>query len=318
MFVILQQQLALKDNAAGTLLNRSTNIKWGEKPSSTTPVGRFRHTAVCVNGLVYVGSGLEARYNSSFSIDCYDPVSNSWSSAISISYCDFAMAELNNSLLTAGGEDINGEKTYQILTLDNGQLKNYTEMITARSQAIAIGHQGMLIITGGIDASGKILSSTELFDSKSGQWYNCNDLPQPCFLLKSVIVDNILYLLGGFDKYGEPSKSVYAASLDALSGRQLQWNLYQDAPWYRSTPVSIHGKHLLLIGGRNKGYRTTSNIYKLNKANHIWEPIGQIPLASDGLAAVSTTDHNSKIIVIGGWNDRRGICNTVWTGLCDP
>ena len=188
-------------------------------------------------------------------------------------------------------------------------------MITARSQATAVGHQGMLITTGGADALGKILSSTELFNSKSGQWYYCNNLPQPCF--QSVIVDNVLYLLGGFNKYGEPSQSVYTASIDdALSGYQLQWNFYQDAPWYRTTPVSIHGKHLLLIGGKNKGCTATSNIYKLNKTNHIWEPIGQIPSASDGLAAVSIT--GNKIIVIGGWNDRRGICNTVWMGLCDP
>ena len=50
--------------------------------------------------------------------------------------------------------------------MDAGQLKNYTKMITARSLATAIGHQGMLIITGGMDDKGKILSSTELFDSK--------------------------------------------------------------------------------------------------------------------------------------------------------
>ena len=60
-------------------------------------------------------------------------------------------------------------------------------MSTARIAATAIGHQGMFR---GEDDKENILSSTELFDSSNGQWYVCNDLPQPHSWLKS---DNILY-----------------------------------------------------------------------------------------------------------------------------
>ena len=59
-----------------------------------------------------------------------------------------------------------------------GQLKHYTKMITARLYTAAAGHQGMLITTRGLDNEGKMLSSTELFDTNNGQWYKCNDLPQ--------------------------------------------------------------------------------------------------------------------------------------------
>ena len=97
----------------------------------------------------------------------------------------------------------------QILMIDADQLKNYTKMITARKYATATGHQGMLIITGGVDNKRKILSSTELYDSTNGQWYVSNNLPQPHYWSQSVIVDNILYLFGGVNKDGNYSPAVH-------------------------------------------------------------------------------------------------------------
>ena len=289
------------------------NIKWEE--GAPAPVGRSNHTAVWLNGLVYVGGGIESGYKASYMINCYDPVNNLWSSSINTPYCDFAMTTLNNKLVTAGGEDRSYKVTNQILTMDAGQLKNYTKMITARSCATAAGHQGMLIITGGWDDINKKLSSTELFDSINGQWYKCTDLPQSHLWLKSVIVDNILYLLGGANKDGYFSPAVFTALLDTLSTHQLKWNTHQDTPWCDSAPVSVNGTHLLIIGGY-KSLSYTSDIHKLNKVSHSWEAIGHIPSARSRSAAVSTAD--DRVIVIGGVNDKGKATNTVWIGSCQP
>ena len=292
------------------------NIKWEE--GVPAPVSRINHTAVWLNGLVYVGGGIESGYKSSYMINCYDPVNNSWSSSINTLYCCFAMATLNNKLVTAGGGDRTYNRTNQILLMDADQLKNYTKMITARSYATAAGHQGMLIITGGRDNKGKI-SSTELFDSNHGQWYKCSDIPQPHDEIKSVIVDNILYLLGGFDKDYKRSPTVFTAPLDTLSTHQLKWNTHQDTPWRDSAPVSVNGTHLLIVGGhkhiRSQG-TFTSDIHKLNKVSHSWEAIGHIPSERSRSAAVSTADN--KVIVIGGHNDIYEVTNTVWIGSCEP
>ena len=287
------------------------NIKWEE--GAPAPVGLRLNTAVWLNGLVYVGGDY-----ASYMINCYDPVNNSWSSSINTCYCDIAMTTLNNKLVTAGGKDRGGKRTNQILIMDDGQLKNYTKMITARSHATAAGHQGMLIITGGWDDEDKT-SSTELFDSNNGQWYKCSDLPQPYYYLKSVIVDNILYLLGGINKDHIYSPAVFTARLNALSTHQLKWNTHQDTPWRGSAPVSVNGTHLLTVRGfKYTGVKGTftSDIYKLNKVSHSWEAIGHIPSARSQPAAVSTTDN--RVIVIGGRNDKSQTINTVWIGSCEP
>ena len=278
-------------------------------------MGRGGHTAVWLNGLVYVGGGYVAGVGGSYTINCYDPVKNSWRLIINIPYCHFAMTKLNNKLLIAGGQDKSNKVTNEMLTMDDRWLKIYTKMTTARSYATAVGHQGMLIITGGEDEKGKTLSSTELFDSTNGQWYTCDDLPQPCYRLRSVLVDNILYLLAGLNKDGNTSPAVFTAPLDNLSRHQLKWNTHQDTPWCWSAPVSVNGTQLLIVGGR-KGSTRTSDVQKLNKVSQKWEAIGHIPSARDLSAAVSTA--GNRVIVIGGYNDKGKITNTVWIGSCEP
>ena len=226
------------------------------------------------------------------------------------------MTTLNNNLLIAGGQK-NNKKTTQILTLDTGQLKNYTNMGIARSFATAVGHRGILIVTAGKDDKDKALSSTELFDSINRQWHNCIDLPQPHFMLRSVILDNFLYLLGGYSDGA--SAAVYSVPLDSLSTHQLKWNTHQDTPWYLSAPVSVNVKRLLLIGGFKRiGDKNTcsSDVYKFINVSHSWEAIEQIPSARHLSAAVSTDDN--RIVVIGGVNDKGEYTNTVWIGSYEP
>ena len=300
----------------GDLFSGPVNIKWEE--GAPAPVSCGHHIAVWLNGMVYVGGGIEPE-GSSFNINCYDPVNNSWRSPINTPYSDFAMTTLNNRLIIAGGRDKGCKITNQILTMDSTELRKYVKMTTARSWATAAGYQGMLIITGGKDDYGKRLSSTELFDTNNGQWYKCDDLPQPHTELQSVIVDNILYLLGGLNKDYNNSPAVFIAPLDTLSRHQLKWSTNQDTPWCRSAPVSVNGTHLLILGGIKKignNFTRTSDIYKLDKNTNSWEAIGHIPSAGSITAAVSTADN--RVIVIGGQNDKREFTNTVWISSCEP
>jgi len=136
----------MESTTPGDLFTGPVNIKWEE--GTPAPVGCIGHTAVWLNGLVYVGCGYKTGGKYSYTINCYNPVNNLWSYPINTPYCHFAMTTLNNNLLIAGGQDKHYRRTNQILIMDAGQLNNYTKMTTARAYAIATGHQGMLIITG--------------------------------------------------------------------------------------------------------------------------------------------------------------------------
>ena len=85
-----------------------------------------------------------------------------------------------------------------------------------RENISAVSYQSVMSVIGGKTArNGTVttLSTTELLDSTTGQWFTCDDLPQPLACLQSVIVGDTLYTLGGSDDDDKASKAVYAASL---------------------------------------------------------------------------------------------------------
>jgi len=283
------------------------NITWLE--GAPAPVKDAHHNAVLHDGKVYIGGG----FGSYYTINIYTPANNSWSpSPINNPYKYFAMTTLNNHLITAGG--MRNKVTNKIFLLDGDQLKECNRMITPRRLATAAGYQGKLIIAGGRDDQNETLVTTELFKSATGQWYSVNDLPLPHYELKSVIVNNVLYLLGGADSSSLYSHKVFTASLDTLSNNQLKWGTQLDTPSTKSAPVSIQGRHLLIVGGFEND--VTRNIYVFNKVSHRWQVIGQIPSARRESAVVSIA--NNKIVVIGGVDDKRQYANTVWIGSCEP
>ena len=133
----------------------------------------------------------------------------------------------------------------------------------------------MMIVMGGMDDDDHGLSTTELLGSTTGQWFKCNDLPQPLTCLPSVIVGGLLYTLGGLNTNGN-SKAVYAAPLHALSNHQLQWQQLADTPWEGSTAVSVNNKYLLAVGGDAE--HDTLCVLKIDKAGSMitstsWESI---------------------------------------------
>jgi len=181
-------------------------------------------------------------------------------------------------------------------------------MITPICWPTAAGYQGTLVITGG---HYETLATAESYHSATSQWCNTSDLPLPHLELQSVIVDNVLYLIGGRQI---STAKVFTAPLDDLTSHQLKWSTQQNTLCYWTTPVSIQGRYLLTIGG-SKGGVVTRDIHMFNKVSHSWEVIGKIPSARFGSAVVSIT--SSKIVVIGSYDDRQSTSNTVWIGSCE-
>lgn len=287
------------------LFSESMNIKWIE--GAHAPIKCGYHSAVLYEGKVYIGGGYDNKIGellgaSSFRVDTYDPVDNSWSPfPIKTPYCHFSMTLLNNRLILVGGRDKGYKVTNKIFSLRGSQLKEYTKMTTPRYSAAAAGHQAMLIIAGGKVDKHIRLATTELFDSVYGQWFTTDNLPQLYAEQQPIIINNTLYLVGGSSQDCEVSSEVLYASLDTLSSHSLKWSHHKDLPWRCSTPVSLQNRHLVTVGGCIKGGIGKNEIYILNMITQKWKLIGQIPSAREAPSLVSIDD-SKKIIVIGGFN----------------
>ena len=296
------------------------SIKWKQGPSS--PVGRVGHTVVKLNELLYVGGGAETGMRPSYRIDTYNINTNSWCSPpLNTPYHFFGMASLNDSLILVGGKDdtIFRRATNKVFKLENNnQLKEYTRMTVARYHMAAEGNENMLIIAGGVDDNRVVLMSTEVFDSATGQWYACSNLPHPIFWVQTSIIDNTMYIMSGRDRHKYPTPAMFTAPLNTLSTHQLTWTASQDTPRSRATPVCIK-EQLVIMGGLNEQGNDlvhTADIFMLNKSTDNWEFTGYIPLSRCVATAINIT--SKEMIVIGGVNERGHPTNSVWIGSCDP
>ena len=290
--------MILKQSTIPNLLGGPVNIKWEE--GAPLPVATSCHTAVLFNGAIYVGGGFCDNNNNMYRINIYHPDTNKWGHAIDTPHERFAMTILTDKLIIVGGVTKSpNEVTNKLVVLESGQLRDYTQMPTARCHASAVSHQSMMIVMGGVDSAEYVLSTTELLDSNTGQWFNCDDLPRPLDALESVIVGDTLYALGGIIKDDELSDALYAAPLDALSSHRIKWQKLADTPWKASAIVNLNNKYLLAVGGY--AMHDTVCVLKREKGSMIistsWECIGNLPNVHVFSSAVSLAN---KIIVIGG------------------
>ena len=139
---------------------------------------------------------------------------------------------------------------------------------------------------------------------------NCDNILKALFSLKSVVANNELYLLGGYDQNGASPK-VFVAQLDTLGGHTLRWREFTTTPHLQLAPVFLH-TYLSTLGG-SKENDPTSDIAFLNK-NGCWEGMGCIPSARIAPAVVHV---GNSVVLIGGQDGNKKLTNTVWISTCE-
>jgi len=291
----------VKKSAIPDLFIGPVNIKWEE--GAPAPVDRCGHTAVLYNGVIYVGGGIDDKLESLHALDMYHTDTNTWDT-IDTPHVLFAVTMLTGKVVIVGGRTTRGYKvTNKVLVLESGKWKDYTEMPTARCSVTAVSHQSIMIVMGGYDGSDK-LNTVELFNDTTGQWFKCDDLPQPLNCSQSVIVGDTVFVLGGITKDNKLSAAVYAAHLDTLSSHQLKWQHLVDTPCGDPAAVNLNNKYLLAVD-RN-------DVYTLNSTATTWMTIGTLPVYTTDTAVVR--DGQSQLVMIGGCDSKSRSTNKLWIG----
>jgi len=295
----LQQPVGIQD-----IFSNPVKVKW--EKVAPLPVYRSTSIGLLLHGSVYVGAGFQGKSSydcqDCYRLDVYNLSTNQWSpSPITTPYCHYAMTVLDNKLVTVGGRVSDDKATNKVLVLDAGRWKDYSKMPIARSNATAVGFHSILIVVGGnakVIGKWTVISTVELLDTTNGCWYTCDDLPTPHRQLQPTIVNNTLYLMGGF--HTKPSSQVFSASLETLTTHRLKWQSLNNTPWLFSLPVGLSRKFLLVVGGYDLHDITikSSEVHALNPSTGLWELITNIPVPTSGAAVVGVADN--KIFVVGG------------------
>ncbi len=283
-----------------TGLHKNTKLHF--KRLKQLPTRMENAQAVMYRGTLYVRGGVTA---DDFTLFKYQFKPDTWGS-VKTPTCYYSLAVYQDHLVLAGGLLPSSYTAANQLWLTHNQRRHTFKqtippMNTPTYQATAITTEEHLIIAGGYDGS-NYLTTVQVYNGK--QWALAQPLPVAASRIKYAILNDTLYLIGG---YGQGNK-VFYTSLPALLGsvHQLKtpqestptvWNTLTDAPLEHSS-IAILRSELVAIGGGGMVSQSPS-LHMYSEHTHRWEEM-EATLPQPLSRTCSITLPTGELIVIGG------------------
>ena len=294
-------------------LNILLTLKWRRGKDMPIKMGSSVQSVV-IGDLVYVGGGEADIDHDMCTVMKLNLQQDEWTKLPQYSARNFAMTSLANQLVLVGGYDLVEQKrTNQIALFESGRWTTpYPPMNTARSSSTAVCFNNHIIVVGGLDDEGKT-SSVELLDVESRRWYAAEPLPIPLSSMKSSLIGNTLYLMGGYDRHHSSSRVVPMVDLNDLIAKsqskqatQALWqSLQATAVKPHSAPLNFEGS-LLSVGGISH-WKASSSVYIHLPDTKKWVKVGDLP--SVRYNCTCSVLPSGEIIIAGGW--AKGYVSTV-------
>ena len=262
--------------------------------------------SVEVEGIVYVRGGDNDKGVDHYTVMAYDTQFFKWHTLPPYSAAYFAMTTINNKLILVGGY-YNGSVVDQLgvwKTDSNQWTRPFPAMPTPRYSSSATSYKHWLVVAGGI--RGVSVSTVEVLDIDSKQWSTAPSTPIPWYNMKSTIIGDTWYLMGG-TQVGKDTTDVYSVSLEALVSHSASdsskiWNKIAPHNCYYSSPLGLGGSLLALGGWDPKKMCGVSTIKRYVRENNSWVPAGELPHPLQNCTCIMTA---GRLHLFGGYSDRR-------------
>ena len=290
-------------------------LSWRRGPNMPFEISYYVQSVV-VEGTVYVGGGC-AGYNN-YIVMTYDISTGKWATLPPYQVRHFAMTAINNELVLVGGsEHGNSSKVLGVWDANKKQWTNpYPEMHTARKSCSAVVYKEWLVVAGGWTVPGAKLSSVEVMNTNSKQWYAGHPTPTPWSSMRTAVVGDMCYFIGGLIS-GCSTDKVYTVSLSALTSgltskeprknKSPMWHEISGLPLIYSTPLSISGS-LLVVGGRNKDREAVTAIHLYQPCTGKWVKVGDLPTPRRDCICAKIGD--KEMFVAGGHDGENTLKST--------
>ena len=261
-----------------------------------------------------VAHGSVGYFSSEYSHDvfAYDSEKDDWSKLPECPQKDFGLAVINNLLTAVGGLSSGPISSTNRLVSFNGSkwVTIFPPMPTKRHYLAVISVQNYLIAAGGVGEGLTVLSTVEVMNIATREWYTAASLPEPVYLMSATVCGGRLYLLGGKYTTNNPTRAVFTCTLDSLlhschppsqtpphTNEAGVWQRIADVPMTHSTCTTLNGR-VLAFGGRDSHYTPTADVYMYNADSDSWPLVGHMSTARSECLVVGLRD---CIIAVGGY-----------------
>ena len=285
-------------------------LKLTWKTCGASPCDLWRGAAVVHGSLAYFRSKDLQAYDS-HDVVAHNSEKLDWSKLPECPQRHFGLAVVNNLLTAVGGES-DGQVTNCLSSFNDGKwVKDlFPPMPTKRRWPAIISAQNYLIVAGGRGEGNVPLSTVEVMDMNTLEWFTAASLQVPVYLMSATICGGRVYLLGGRDKNHKPTHAVFTCTLDSFirschppsqtpphTSEASVWQRVADVPVRESTCTTLNGR-VLAVGGSDSHDNPTAAVHMYNPDLDSWLLLGNMPTARTWCLVVGLKD---CIYAVGGF-----------------
>jgi N-acetylneuraminic acid mutarotase len=227
----------------------------------------------------------------------YDPVIDGWKSGDDLPVpVQHAMAVTwqGNPIVLGGWRAAGAQKVAsdQVWRVVNSHWVELPHMLQPRAAAAAAAVGDRIIITGGVDANGALLNTTEIFDGNS--WTLGTPIPTPRQMLAAASDGKLVYTVGGTNGNAD------LVAVEAYDPAAKTWTRLPDLSQPRSDlGVAIADRRLVAAGGLSAG-QVLKSVAVLDLTTKTWAGLPDMETARHGMAVDAV---GKSVYAIGGSSD---------------
>lgn len=264
-------------------------------PIADARVARDAVAATEADGTIWVFGGQGAGNQVSGAHEGYDPALDSWKGGENLPVpVQHAMAVTwEDTPVVLGGWRTDGTNrevaTDKVWRVVNSRWIELPPLLQPRAAAAAGVVGDLLVVTGGVDADGKLLNTTEIYDGTG--WRLGAPIPTPRQMSGAAADGKLVYVVGGSDDTTD------LTAVEAYDPVTDKWATMPALPQGRSDfGVAIADARLLAVGGMSDGDALKS-VAALDLTTATWTALPDLGTARHGAAVAAV---GKTVYAIGG------------------
>lgn len=290
IYVLLNQ--GNKHHQAAANQPSGQTVKW--QPITNARIARQAAATTQADGTIWIFGGLGSNHALVANHEGYDPVIDSWKSGDDLPVpVQHAMAVTwrGNPIVLGGWRAAGTQKVAsdQVWRVVNSHWVELPHLLQPRAAAAAAAVGDRIIVTGGVDANGTLLNTTEVFDGNS--WTLGAPIPTPRQTLAAASDGKLVYAVGGGNGITD------LPTVEAYDPAAKSWTRLPDLPQPRGDlGVAIADRRLVAVGGQSAG-QVLKSVSVLDLTTNAWAGLPDMAIARHGMAVDAV---GQAVFAIGG------------------
>lgn len=295
VFIVMSSRKSGGGEAPPPPAQPTVEAQAGWRPIADARVALDAVTATQADGTMWIFGGMAADNRVTGSHEGYDPGIDSWKGGedLPVPVQQAMSATWKDTPIVLGGWRTEGTNTRvatdRVWRIVNSRWTELPPLLQPRAAGVAAVVGDRVIVTGGVDAEGKLLNTTEIFDGTS--WKLGAPIPTPRQMLGAASDGTLVYTVGG------SNGTVDLAAVEAYDPAADTWTTLPEVPGRRSDfGAAIADGRLVVVGGLSQG-EVLNSVVAFDLATKSWNGLPDLGTARHGLAVASV---GKTVYAVGG------------------